>query len=128
MSFENLQTHDQTMARAVVQDLLAAGLYVSVNDGEDTVVKHSRDEAAILDALGSTDEDWLIAYTYPQPQHFRGRVLFVWGNEAGATMADCSVSLGEILAKSDALASDMYDGIRNALGHYVGQHRDKTPA
>ena len=114
---EHLVEHDKTLVRATVKDLLDAGLYVSVVDGEETVLEYSQDAAAIIGVMGSTDGDYLVAYTFPAPQHFRGRVDFLWGNGPGETVCDYSTSLEGVLAKSQALATRMSDGEVDAEGN-----------
>ncbi|RUW81543.1 hypothetical protein [Mesorhizobium sp. M2A.F.Ca.ET.067.02.1.1] len=48
---------ERRIARALVKACLDRGHLISVNDGEDWVVKRSDDKAAIMLALFSTDED-----------------------------------------------------------------------
>jgi hypothetical protein len=51
--------NDGKIVRKLVDDALAAGLVVSVNDGEEWTVKKSRERAEILGALATTGEDHL---------------------------------------------------------------------
>jgi len=44
----------------LVEDCLAAGYKLGVNDGEDTTLRDSTDEAAIFGAMSTTDEDYLL--------------------------------------------------------------------
>jgi len=48
------------VARKLVQQALAAGYVISVNDGEEWVVKKCADERTIMAALASTDGDTLV--------------------------------------------------------------------
>lgn len=51
-------------ARKLVRDALARGYCVSVNDGEETTVKLSRDFATITEALCTTGEDTLTMHRW----------------------------------------------------------------
>jgi len=98
------QQVEQKIARAVVDTLLAADFALGVYNGEEVVIHHSRDRAAILAALFDTDEDYLNVYTKgPQqkweevdttddsPDHW---VRFVYGNDGWDVISDyCSAAL-----------------------------------
>lgn len=70
---------EAVQARKIVRLALAAGLSVSVHDGEEWTVNKSTDHMAILAALATTESDTL---------RFRlngkkvGVMLLVWGNAA----------------------------------------------
>jgi hypothetical protein len=71
--------HEARIARKIVKDALANGWTISVNDGEEWVVKRSTDSQTILNAMCSTDSDVL---------HLRdasgepfGSIWLVWGND-----------------------------------------------
>lgn len=93
------QSIEQTIARKIVDVLLAAGFLLGVNDGEETVVQRSRDKKAILDALFNTDEDYLYVYEdddkndptnvlYDErPDYW---VRLVYGNDGWDVMSDYS--------------------------------------
>ncbi len=67
----------------LLADALAAGYNISVNDGEDTIVSHSREIGVIKGAMRSTDEDYL-HFTILEPDlgNFRrvGWVRLIYGN------------------------------------------------
>jgi len=48
--------------RKCAEDAIAQGFFVSLNDGEETVVKKSRNIEEIMTAAFSTDEDYLYFY------------------------------------------------------------------
>lgn len=52
---------------ALVEDALAAGYALGVNDGEETTLKRCTDEAAIFAALSTTDEDYLLYWRQAEP-------------------------------------------------------------
>ena len=88
MTATTLNYTDAKQARDLIGKALAAGLSVSVHDGEAWALKRSTDAAAILAALGSTDADSL---------RFRdaagenvGFAYLVYGNGPDELVADCS--------------------------------------
>lgn len=92
-----------------VKELLAndRNFYLGLNDGEETVVKHSRDIAAILKAAFSTDEDCLLIYLIggdgePKERH-TGWIQFVYGNSGWDVIADYTTWLEPHIAKTEAL-------------------------
>jgi hypothetical protein len=89
----NRQKVEQTIARAVVDALLAADFVLGVNDGGDEpVITGSSDKAAILEALFNTDEDYLLAKKRDD-SHFKGWVRFVYGNDGWDVISDYTVNL-----------------------------------
>lgn len=56
----NTTRTERTIVRRLIDAILASGYVVSVNDGEDIVIKQSDNKAAILAVLASTDSDTLI--------------------------------------------------------------------
>ncbi len=71
----------------LVNDLIAAGYRITVNDGEEDVVTESADPAVIFPALASTYSDTLtVCHTTTKGrtgQHpLTSWVLLIWGNDA----------------------------------------------
>jgi len=70
---------ERTVARRLVNAILAAGHLVSVNDGEEWTVLKSRSTTEIIDALASTGEDYI------RVRHSDGGVVgtfcLIWGND-----------------------------------------------
>ena len=100
----------QEMERAVVEqvidDLLAANFEITVNDGEEDVLEKSWDKRLILDAMFTTDEDYL--KTYPSGQaRWSGWVRLIYGNGGHDVVADHTENLEETLATSRKLADDL---------------------
>ena len=106
------QKVEQTIARAVVDALLAAGFLLGVNDGEELVVHHTRDRKDILAALFNTDEDYLYVYKDedkddptnvlydPRPDYW---VRFVYGNDGWDVVCDNSVALEPWIGEGTAV-------------------------
>lgn len=88
----------------LVEDLLAAGCSLSVNDGEEVTVKKSTDKPAIYAALSSTDSDYLFVH---RPGDKRDPwIRLVWGNDA-AVISDYLTSLDDLIAGAQALADQL---------------------
>ena len=72
-------TGEARVARKLVKAALARELSISVNDGEETTVKRSRDYRAIVDAMATTGEDYLTMYA---PTGDRvGTFVLIYGND-----------------------------------------------
>ena len=63
----------------LVDEALAKGYRLSVNDGEETTISKSDDRDDILQALGEVDEEHLIAYDAEDKRV--GWFFLVYGNE-----------------------------------------------
>jgi hypothetical protein len=72
------ETIELPIARKLVDTILARGFSISVNDGEETVLIRSKNKAEILEAMASTDHDWL--YVFDGNDHRLGAIMIVWGN------------------------------------------------
>ena len=81
---------DAKAARKLINMVLAKGWLVSVNDGEEWVLKASKDKAAILAALTSTGEDYLIFRD--SEGNKIGFMYLVWGNAPYELVSDCSAN------------------------------------
>ncbi len=80
--------HETTEARALIACLLSRpGCSLSVHDGEETTVKASKDPAAVLAALGTTEADTLSAHAGPLGL---GSFVLIYGNGPGELIADHS--------------------------------------
>lgn len=84
---------ERELATRAVDALLAAKLSISVWDGEAFALRRSTDRAAILAALGTTDDDRLYAYSNGVRL---GSVWLIWGNDCDL-LSDWSESLDRII-------------------------------
>ena len=66
-------------ATRLVRAAFAAGYSVSVYDGEEYTVKRSRKLKDVLDALASTEEDWLVVRDATGER--LGSFRLIWGND-----------------------------------------------
>jgi hypothetical protein len=77
---------EKTAAGKIIDRALAKGYLISVNDGEEWVVKKSVKRKQIMDALQSTDEDYLMIRK-PDGEKV-GTIWLVWGNSPEEIAAD----------------------------------------
>ena len=100
------QRIEQKIALTAVEQLLAAGYLLGVNDGEETTVHHSRDAKAIEAALFTTDEDYIYVYLKDdkdvRPDFW---VRLVYGNDGYDVISDYSVAIEHGLTEAHALAA-----------------------
>jgi hypothetical protein len=81
----HLAETERAIITAIIQDAIDTGLIASVHDGHGWAVKHSQDQAAIIAAIGATDETMLRfrdPSQWPDHRHgpVAGSVLLTHGN------------------------------------------------
>ncbi|WP_213287543.1 hypothetical protein [Bradyrhizobium sp. sGM-13] len=101
----NASEVERAIVGRLVTDLLAAGYRITVNDGEEDVVKTSNDPNTIFKALASTDSDTLEVFN-PAAEKRHSFVVLVWGNETDV-ISDYGVSLEPVIAAANALANEL---------------------
>ncbi|WP_234053660.1 MULTISPECIES: hypothetical protein [unclassified Xanthobacter] len=79
---------ERRMCTALVTAALQRGYAVSVNDGEDWVVKRSKDRSAILAALFTTDEDTIMLRS--DDGRKVGWFRLIYGNDGYDVVSDYS--------------------------------------
>lgn len=86
---------------------------ISVHDGEETVLKNSRDLAQIMDALMSTDEDALIVRRLQadRASTYIGSINLIYGNDGWDVIANNSLSVESMLEGASKLADAIADAI-----------------
>ncbi len=93
----------------LVEDCLAAGFKVGVNDGEETTLRDSSDEAEIFAAMSTTDEDFLLLNKYDDAGEIlcKGWVRLVYGND-GYVISDYTCNVQDhyprVFTRADELA------------------------
>lgn len=98
---------EQDIAREIIRRALAKGWTVSVNDGEEWVVRSSDNQEIIENHMGSTDSDTL---------RFRaqgisvGTMLLIWGNGR------------DLISDTSVAEDDVYDAFANDLMQWAGLH------
>jgi hypothetical protein len=103
LTVEQRQAVERKIVIAVIKDLLDAGYDIVVNDGDEEVTEKTKDQTEILDAMFSTDEDYLLAYL-PGMDVVAGWVRFIYGNDGPDVINDYALSLDHVLATSLNLA------------------------
>jgi hypothetical protein len=92
---------EKQIVTKVIADALAAGYTLDVNDGEETTLTNSMDKAAILAALFTTDEDYLV---YRKDGKKVGWVQFVYGNDGYDVITNHTINLDHVLLGATMLA------------------------
>jgi hypothetical protein len=94
----------------LVEDLLAEGYRLGVNDGEETVLEASADEETIFGAMSTTDEDYLL-FSYENTGGV-GWIRLIYGNGPDV-ISDYTVTLKEkTLERASALADRFQSSVR----------------
>jgi hypothetical protein len=103
MTVQTRQSIERQIIERLVQDALAAGFQITVDDGGDEPsLKRSTDPDAIMAAVMLTDEDRLY---YSQPgQPIQGWVFLVYGNGGWDVVTDYTTNLEALLAGANAEA------------------------
>lgn len=81
--------HETKEARALVDYLLMAGCMLSVHDGEERTLRGSMRADDVMAALGTVEDDRLIAHDPATGEH-RGTFWLIYGNGPGELIADHS--------------------------------------
>lgn len=99
---------ERRIAQQAIADLLGAGFTVGVNDGEEVTISRSKDAEAVLKAMMTTDQDYLLAYQEGIERHV-GWVRFVYGNDGWDVINDYTTNLEEALGKTIELTDKFSD-------------------
>lgn len=94
------QELERKIARAVITQAINLGYSIDVDDGEEITLRHSQDVKAILKAMFTTDEDWLILRRGKES----GWVRFVYGNGGYDVVNDYTVNLEPVMGPADKIA------------------------
>ena len=103
MRDDTIEKIERQISEKIIDDALAAGLSISIDDGEEVVLRRSTDRKAILAAMFTTDADYLHLVKDDKPL---GSVLLVWGN-GFECIADNSISINEYLVGAEKLAEKL---------------------
>lgn len=99
---------ERLLAREAATRLITAGYALTVNDGEDDTLKASKDVAAVLLAMFTTDEDWLIVLDSAGTR--KGWVRFIYGNDGYDVVNDYTVNLEPIMSEVNKVADKLESG------------------
>jgi hypothetical protein len=103
MSVKMRQEVERKIAAALIDSALKAGYTITVNDGEEDVLKRSASADAILKAMFTTDEDRLYLHAQNAKATF-GWVLFIYGNDGWDVISDYTTNLEPIMGAANKLA------------------------
>jgi hypothetical protein len=104
MNVEKRIRIEKKIASRLVADAIAAGYSLSVNNGEEVVIRQSRDKAAILAEMFSVDMEHLI---YHKDGVRQGWVYLVYGNGGWDVICDYTTNLDPVLVGANALADKL---------------------
>jgi hypothetical protein len=88
---QRLETEEK-IVKKLIKRALDSEYYITVNDGEEDVVIKSRDYPKIIDAVFSTDEDYLSFYKAADADDRVGIVYLVYGNDGFDVISDYASS------------------------------------
>ncbi len=103
MNIEQMQT---AIITKTVEDLLNAGFYLAVFDSEEITTPITKNKDVIIDALQTTDYDFLFCYSAPDSGR-QGFVMFVYGNDGYDVISDYTVNLEPALASVNVYADGL---------------------
>jgi hypothetical protein len=107
MNVENRIKIEKQIVRKIAKDAIAAGMFVSVHDGEDYALCRSQSVKAIVAACMSTDEDRLFFSDADGKR--KGWVFLVYGNDGWDVVNDNTDNdaTNAILVGATALATKL---------------------
>ena len=100
---ERIRRTERAVVAAIVDDAIAAGMTVTVWDGDAYPLASSTDRAAVLAALFSVDEESLVLRDRSSGVRV-GTVWLVHGNDGWDVIHDHSASLTDLLARESRIA------------------------
>ncbi len=109
-----MTTIERQIVTQIITDVIKAGCRITVDNGEDDVIRSSTDADAVLAALNSTDEDTLNLSL--DNNVYLAWVHLVYGNDGHDVINDYTVNLEPVLIEANALADRLAD---DAAGHPI---------
>lgn len=107
MSVKMRQEIERKIIAQIVDSAFANGYSISVNDGEETVLKKSTNKTQIMNAIMSTDED--VLYIHDKAGARLGSVYLIYGNDGHDVIADYTAGLESLLEEANKLADAYAD-------------------
>lgn len=106
MNVQQRQEIERRIIQRIVRDALDAGFQITVDDGGDeSSVRRSTDEAAIMATVMLTDEDFL--YFSKPGEPLQGWVRLIYGNDGWDVVNDYTTNLEPLLAGAVAEAESL---------------------
>lgn len=110
MSIKMRQMVEKKIYTKVIDVLLDAGFYLSIdngdNSGNDYEVKNSKDRDVLLHGMYQTDEERLYVSKRPKAgatPEIIGWVYFVYGNDGWDVISDYTVNLEKYIGEGSAV-------------------------
>lgn len=99
------QSIERSICRRIVKDAIAAGLRVSVHDGEEYVICRSKSVDKVMALLMATDEERL--FFSAEDGKRMGWVYLVYGNDGWDVVNDYTTNLAPILDGAMTYADEL---------------------
>lgn len=103
MNIENFREIEKEIAKLAASGLIDAGFKISVFDGEEITLKPTTNIESILEAMFTTDEDYMFVHASETGERV-GFVRFIYGNDGWDVINDYSSSLEYALVQANKLA------------------------
>jgi hypothetical protein len=102
------QEIERAIVERVVDDALAAGCWLNVDNGGDNMELEfpTSEKHEIMKALFATDDDRLYLFK-PGNKRATGWVWFIYGNSGWDVISDYTTNLEELLAGANKLSDDL---------------------
>lgn len=100
---------EEQFATAIVDEALKHG-WLSLHDGEEWVIKHSRDRGAILRHMFDTEEAFLTVRT---DENVNAQFWFIWGGNWNLTAEEALTDYTD-----NALSARILSNVRAAMGRH----------
>jgi hypothetical protein len=108
MSVKMRQEVERKIVTRLLKDAVAAGYWISVDNGEDEPTKNSQNIRKILKFMFQCDEERIYLHaSEDEPLIYEGWVYLVYGNDGWDVIADYTTNLQHIMAGADKI-SDKY--------------------
>lgn len=102
---------ERAIVRQAVKDLIAAGLVVSMWDGDSPVV-NSNEVAVVMAEIGVSDEQEILVCDQMNGRfNLIGSIILVYGNDGWDVIADNYVALEKHLQPAESLAEALCDAM-----------------
>lgn len=97
------QKLERQIAFKLIEELLAGGYELAIDDGEGIAVRRTRDEKTLREGLFSVDEEHILVYK-PTDKTRIGWVFLVYGNDGYDVINDYAVSIEDHITETNKLA------------------------
>jgi hypothetical protein len=104
------QKAEYAVISAFVKTALKAGHTLGVHDGEELVLKYSSSYKAVMGAIMSVDDEYLLVYPVNATSGPRmGLVQLIYGNDGPDVISDYTTNLEPLMGKANEVSERLYD-------------------